>query len=176
LSSQAALLPINFDNELAIDWFNGRRTPDANQELKGAIMELSLGSDAPRVFRALVEATCFGAKSIVERFIDEGIPVKGIIGIGGVAKKSPFVMQMMADILGMPIRIIRSQHTCALGAAMFAAVVAGIYPDIEAAMPQMSLYGWSICSGIRCQPIHESGGQYQRNIQLMSRPEFTCRF
>ncbi|GGH00020.1 ribulokinase [Mucilaginibacter phyllosphaerae] len=137
LSRQAALLPVDEDNELAIDWFNGRRTPDANQELKGAISGLNLGSDAPRVFRALAEATCFGAKSIVDRFISEGIPVKGIIGIGGVAKKSPYVMQMMADVLGMPIRIHQFTHTCALGAAMFAAVVAGVYPDVETAMKAM---------------------------------------
>ena len=77
------------------------------------IAGLGLGSDAPRVFRALAEATCFGAKSIVDRFIEEGIPVKGIIGIGGVAKKSPFVMQMMADVLGLPIRIHQFKHTCA---------------------------------------------------------------
>jgi len=137
LSRQAALLPIEESNELAIDWFNGRRTPDADQTLKGAIIGLGLGSDAPRVFRALAEATCFGAKSIVDRFVNEGIPVKGLIGIGGVAKKSPFVMQMMADILGMPIRIHQFKHTCALGAAMFAAVVAGIYPTVEEAMAAM---------------------------------------
>jgi L-ribulokinase len=137
LSRQAALLSIDEDSELAIDWFNGRRTPDADQSLKGAITGLGLGSDAPRVFKALAEATCFGAKSIVERFVSEGIPVKGLIGIGGVAKKSPFVMQMMADILGMPIRIHQFKHTCALGAAMFAAVVAGIYPTVEEAMAAM---------------------------------------
>jgi len=137
LSKQAMLLPIEEDSELAIDWFNGRRTPDADQSLKGAITGLGLGSDAPRVFKALVEATCFGAKSIVERFVSEGIPVKGLIGIGGVAKKSPFVMQMMADVLGMPIRIHQFKHTCALGAAMFAAVVAGIYPTVEEAMGAM---------------------------------------
>ncbi len=137
LSRQASFLPIEEDSELAIDWFNGRRTPDADQSLKGAITGLGLGSDAPRVFKALVEATCFGAKSIVERFVSEGIPVKGLIGIGGVAKKSPFVMQTMADVLGMPIRIHQFKHTCALGAAMFAAVVAGIYPTVEEAMAAM---------------------------------------
>jgi L-ribulokinase len=134
LSKQAALLPRTDEDELAIDWLNGRRTPDANQELKGALSNLDLGSDAPRIFRALVEATCFGAKNIVDRFNAEGIPVKGIIGIGGVAKKSPFVMQTMANVLNMPIRIHQFEHTCALGAAMFAAVVAGIYPNVEAAM------------------------------------------
>ncbi|MNX76073.1 Ribulokinase [compost metagenome] len=128
------MLPKTDDDELALDWLNGRRTPDANQELKGAINNLDLGSDAPRIFRALVEATCFGAKNIVDRFRAEGIPVKGIIGIGGVAKKSPFVMQTMANVLNMPIRIHQFEHTCALGAAMFAAVVAGIYPNVEAAM------------------------------------------
>jgi len=137
LSKQAALLPKNEDDELGIDWFNGRRTPDANQELKGALSNLDLGTDAPRLFRALAEATCFGAKNIVDRFISEGIPVKGIIGIGGVAKKSPYIMQMMADVLNMPIRIHQFEHTCALGAAMFAAVVGGVYPTVEAAMTGM---------------------------------------
>jgi L-ribulokinase len=137
LSRQAALLPIEETNELAIDWFNGRRTPDADQSLKGAVIGLNLGTDAPRFFRAIAEATCFGAKSIVERMIDEGVPVKGLIGIGGVAKKSAFIMQMMADVIGMPIKIHQHTHTCALGAAMFAAVVADLHPNVEAAMHAM---------------------------------------
>ena len=137
LSRQAALLPIEETNELAIDWFNGRRTPDADQSLKGAVIGLNLGTDAPRFFRAIAEATCFGAKSIVERMIDEGVPVKGLIGIGGVAKKSAFIMQMMADIIGMPIKIHQHTHTCALGAAMFASVVAELHNDVEEAMAAM---------------------------------------
>jgi len=134
LSKAAALLPLEESNELATDWLNGRRTPDANQLLKGAFTGLNLGTDAPRMFRALVEATCFGAKKIVDRFNEEGIPVKGLIGLGGVAKKSPFIMQMMADIMGMPIRIHKSEQTCALGAAMFAATAAGVYKKVEDAM------------------------------------------
>ena len=134
LSKQAAALPLDENAELAIEWLNGRRTPDANQLLKASISGLSLGSDAPRVFRALAEATCFGAKSIVERFREEGVPVKGLIGIGGVARKSPYIMQMMADVMQMPIRIHQFEHTCALGAAMFAATAAGIYPDVQVAM------------------------------------------
>jgi len=137
LSKQAAALPLSNSAELAVDWFNGRRTPDANQLLKGSITALGLGSDAPRIFRALAEATCFGARNIVERFESEGVPVKGLIGIGGVAKKSPYIMQMMADVLQMPIRIHQFEHTCALGAAMFAATVAGIYPDVQQAMAAM---------------------------------------
>lgn len=134
LSLQASQLSEEEGVEVATDWLNGRRTPDANQELKGSLMGLSLGSDAPRIFRALAEATCFGAKRIVERFEEEGVPVKGIIGIGGVAKKSSYIMQMMADVLEMPIKIQKSEQTCALGAAIFAAVAAGLYTNVEEAV------------------------------------------
>ncbi|TYR34391.1 ribulokinase [Sphingobacterium phlebotomi] len=137
LGKQAEALPVTSGSELALDWFNGRRTPDADQTLKAALQGLNLGTDAPRIFRAMVEATCFGAKSIVDRFIDEGIPVKGIIGLGGVAKKSPYIMQTMADVINMPISVHKSEQTCALGAAMFAATAAGIYDKVEDAMKAM---------------------------------------
>ena len=137
LSLAAAQLPLNEKDELAVDWLNGRRTPDANQLLKAAISGLSLGTDAPRIFKALVEATCFGAKAIVDRFNNEGVPVKGLIGLGGVARKSPYIMQMMADVMNMPIRIHKSEQTCAAGAAMFAATAAGIYNKVEDAMAAM---------------------------------------
>jgi L-ribulokinase len=137
LSKQAEALPLEEYGELAIDWFNGRRTPDANHTLKGAISGLSLGSDAVKMYRALAESTCFGAKAIVDRFIEQGIPIKGLIGMGGVAKKSPFIMQMMADVIGMPIRIHKSEQTCALGAAMFAATVARVFEKVEDAMEAM---------------------------------------
>jgi L-ribulokinase len=117
---------------LALDWVNGRRTPDANQALKGALTGLTMGTSAPQVFRALVEAICYGSKQIVERFESEGIPIKQVIGIGGVAKKSAFVMQTLADVLDRPIKIAVSEQAPALGAAMYAAVAAGIYPDVLA--------------------------------------------
>lgn len=137
LSKRAAELPLDINSEVAIDWLNGRRTPDANQLLKGAFTGLDLASDAPRMFRALAEATCFGARRIVDRFNEQGVPVQGLIGVGGVARKSPFIMQMMAYVLNMPINIHRSEQTCAAGAAMFAATVAGIYPKVEDAMKAM---------------------------------------
>jgi L-ribulokinase len=137
LTKQAGALPLNENDELAIDWLNGRRTPDANQLLKGAMTGLNLGTDAPKLFKAWVEATCFGAKAIVDRFNKEGVPVKGLIGLGGVARKSPYIMQVMADVMNMSIRIHRSEQTCALGAAMFAATAAGIYPKVEDAMKAM---------------------------------------
>jgi L-ribulokinase len=116
---------------------NGRRTPDANQALHGALTGLSLGSDAPRIFKALVEATAFGSRMINERFISEGIRIDGVIAIGGVAKKNPFVMQIVADVLNMPIKVAASEQTCALGSAMAASVVAGIYKDVPAAQKAM---------------------------------------
>jgi L-ribulokinase len=137
LSKEAIKLPLNEKDEIAVDWLNGRRTPDANQLLKAAISSLNLGTDAPRIFKALVEATCFGAKAIVDRFNNEGVPVKGLIGLGGVAKKSPYIMQTMADVMNMPIRIHKSEQTCAAGAAMFAATTAGIYNKVEDAMAAM---------------------------------------
>ena len=137
LSKQASELSLEENSELAMDWMNGRRTPDANQLLKGGFTGLTLATDAPRMFRALVEATCFGAKKIVDRFNEEDIPVKGLIGLGGVAKRSPFIMQMMADVMNMPIRIHRSEQTCAAGAAMFAATAAGIHSKVEDAMAAM---------------------------------------
>ncbi len=137
LEKLAAKLEVSEHSELAIDWFNGRRTPDANQALTASIAGLDLGSDAVHVYRAVVEATCFGAKAIVERFVEQGIPVKGLIGLGGVARKSSFTMQMMADVMNMPIKIHKSEQTCALGAAMFAATAGGVYEKVEDAMHAM---------------------------------------
>jgi L-ribulokinase len=117
----------------ALDWMNGRRTPDADATLKGAITGLSLGSTAPKVFRSLVEATAFGSRRIAERFEEEGITIRDIIAIGGISKKSPFVMQVLSDVLGKPIRIASSEQTVALGAAMFAATAAGIFFDVPEA-------------------------------------------
>jgi L-ribulokinase len=137
LSEEASKLPIDESGVLAVDWLNGRRTPYANQLLKGAIVGLNLGTDAPKIFRALVEATAFGAKKIVDCFMMQDIPINGVIGLGGVAKKSPFILQVVCDVLNIPIKIPKSEQTCALGAAMFAAVAAGIYNSIDEAKKAM---------------------------------------
>jgi L-ribulokinase len=137
LSREAERIPLSVDGVLALDWMNGRRTPDADQSLKGAITGLGIGDGAPAIFRALVEATAFGSRRIVERFESEGVPIREVIGLGGVAKKSPFVMQTLADVLGRPIRVARSEQTCALGAAMFASVVAGVHATVGEAIERM---------------------------------------
>lgn len=137
LSQEAEKIPIAESGIVALDWMNGRRTPDANQALKGAIIGLNLGSDAPRIFRALVEATAFGSKAINDRFISEGIRIDGVIALGGVAKKSKLVMQIVADVLDMPIKVARSEQACALGTAMAAAVAAGVYENLGEAQAKM---------------------------------------
>jgi L-ribulokinase len=137
LSAAAEKINPGESTVLALDWMNGRRTPDANQNLKGAIMGLTLGTDAPAIFRALIESTAYGARSIVERFVEEGVRIDGVIALGGVAKKSPLVMQIVADVLNKPIKVASSDQAVALGSAMAAAVVAGVHPSIPAAQEAM---------------------------------------
>jgi L-ribulokinase len=138
LALQAANLPVTENDIIAIDWLNGRRTPDADHRLKGALLGLNLASDSVRVFKALVEATAYGSKNIADRFRREGVPIREVIAIGGVAKKSSFVMQILADVLEMPIKVASSEQACALGAAMFAAVASGIYPTLREAQLAMN--------------------------------------
>jgi L-ribulokinase len=137
LSAEAMQVPVEESTLISTDWLNGRRTPDADQNVTGTISGLNLGSTAPLIFRALVEATAYGSKAIADRFIENGIEIKSVVGIGGVAKKSPFVMQTMADVMNMPIKVARAEQTVALGAAMFAAVAAGLYATIEDAQKAM---------------------------------------
>ena len=137
LTREAQALKLSENDIVALDWMNGRRTPYADQNVKGMIAGLTLGSTAPEVFKALVEATAFGSRRIVEHMKAQGLHIDSVNGIGGISKKAPFVMQTLADVLNMPIRIVRSQQTCALGAAMFAAVAAGVYQDIMEAMKYM---------------------------------------
>ena len=138
LTEEAQKIPVGESALLATDWMNGRRTPDANQLLKGTIEGLTLGTTAPHIFRALVEATAFGSLAIVERFLSEGIRIDNVIGIGGIALKSPFVMQTLSDVLNMPIKVCKTDQACALGAAMFAATAAGMYSKVEDAQKAMS--------------------------------------
>lgn len=139
LSEEAAKVPVTESTVLATDWMNGRRTPDANQMVKGTITGLNLGSSAPLIFRALVEATAFGSKAIVDRFIENGVEIREIIGIGGISLKSPFVMQTLSDVLNMPIKVAKVEQACAFGTAMFAAVAAGVYTKVEDAQKAMGM-------------------------------------
>ena len=137
LTAEAEKIPLSESVPIALDWINGRRTPDANQEIKSAISNLSLGTKAPHLFKSLVNAICFGSKKIVDRFEEEGVKINSVIGIGGVARKSPYIMQTLANVLNKPIKIAASDQTPALGAAIYAAVAAGIYPNVIEASQKM---------------------------------------
>ncbi|WP_294507587.1 ribulokinase [uncultured Victivallis sp.] len=137
LEREAAAITPGSTGILAFDWFNGRRTPDANPHLRGGILGLNLGSSAPMVYRALAESTVFGARRIIERFREEGVPVRAVSAIGGIARKSPFIMQMCADVFHLPIKTPAADQACALGGAMFAAVAAKVHPDLNTAMEKM---------------------------------------
>jgi L-ribulokinase len=110
---------------LALDWNNGNRTILVDPRLTGLILGTTLHTTAPEVYRALIEATAFGARAIVERIKEYGVRVDSVICTGGIAEKNPMLMQIYADVLNCPMRTSASAQTCALGSAIAAAVVAG---------------------------------------------------
>lgn len=138
LAEKAAQIPVTEHDLIALDWINGRRTPDVDLTKKGVIAGITLGTSAPHIFKALVEATAFGSKAIMDRFIDQGVAIKQVIALGGISKKSAYVMQTLANILNVPIKVATSEQACALGSAMFAAVIGGVYQDIAQAQQAMS--------------------------------------
>ena len=159
LEKDAAALPI--ENTLTIDWMAGRRTPDVNPYLTGAIFGLNLGTTAPMVYRSLVEATIFGSRRIADRFAEEGVKVESIIAVGGISKKSKFVMQTFADILKMPIKVAKTEQACALGAAIFASVASGIHKDVLTAIKAMSTD-----FDAEYAPIPENSAKYDEKYKL----------
>jgi L-ribulokinase len=141
LSIEAGRLCAGESGLLALDWNNGNRTILVDQRLTGLLLGQTLYTTPAEVYRALVEATAFGALTIINRFEEYGVKVDQIVNCGGIAEKNPLVMQIYADVTGRPIRISRSAQTCALGAAIAGAVVAGKdaggfdnYSDAQSAM------------------------------------------
>lgn len=118
---------------IALDWFNGRRYPNTDDFQRSAITGLSLGMDAPYLYRGLVFGAVCGLYRLIESFEKQGIDIEKVIAVGGISKKSPYVMQMLSDLSDREICILDSDQTCAQGAAMYAAVASGIYKDLEMA-------------------------------------------
>lgn len=123
---------------LALDWNNGNRTVLVDPLLTGLLLGQTLHTTAAETYRALVEATAFGALTIINRFEEYGVAVREVVNCGGIAEKNPFVMQIYADVCNRPMKVSRSAQTCALGAAIFGAVVGGAYRSVEQAQRKMT--------------------------------------
>jgi L-ribulokinase len=138
LTAGAARLQPGESGLLALDWNNGNRTVLVDQRLTGLLLGQTLYTTPAEIYRALIEATAFGALTIINRFEEFGVKVEQIVNCGGIAEKNPLVMQIYADVTGRPMKVSRSAQTCALGAAIAGAVVAGAYPNCEAAQQRMT--------------------------------------
>ena len=133
LTEEAEKLPVTESDTVAADWLNGRRTPFADMTLKGGIAGITLATTPAQFYKSLVEATAFGSRAIMEHLEKEGVQVNEVIGVGGISLKSPYVMQTLSDIMGVPIKVAATQQAGALGAAMCAAVSAGVFHTMESA-------------------------------------------
>jgi L-ribulokinase len=138
LTEGAAKLHPGESGLLALDWNNGNRTILVDQRLTGLLVGQTLYTTPAEIYRALIEATAYGALTIINRFEEYGVKVEQVINCGGIAEKSPLVMQIYADVTGRPMKISRSAQTCALGSAIAGAVVAGVYKDYAAAQKAMT--------------------------------------
>lgn len=138
LTREAARLRPGESGLLALDWNNGNRTILVDPLLSGLLVGQTLHTSASEIYRALVEATAFGALTIINRFEEYGVAVKEIVNCGGIAEKNPFVMQVYADVCNRPMKISRSAQTCALGAALFGAVAGGAYKTVQQAQRKMT--------------------------------------
>ncbi len=138
LTAGAAKLRPGESGLLALDWNNGNRTVLVDQRLTGLLIGQTLYTTPAEIYRALIEATAFGALTIINRFEEYGVKIAQVVNCGGIAVKNPLVMQIYADVTGRPMKVSRSTQTCALGAAIAGAVVAGAYPDFASAQRRMT--------------------------------------
>jgi len=138
LTQDAARLEPGESGLVALDWNNGNRTILVDPLLTGLIVGQTLHTTASEIYRALIEATAFGALKIINRFEEYGVSVDQVINCGGIAGKNPLVMQIYSDVCDRPMRISRSAQTCALGAAIFGAVAAGKFASVEEAQACMT--------------------------------------
>jgi L-ribulokinase len=123
---------------LALDWNNGNRTVLVDQRLTGLILGQTLHTTQAEIYRALIEATAFGARMIIERIVEYGVPIERVVCAGGIAEKNGMLMQIYADVTGREMRVSGSSQACALGSAVGAAVLAGAHPDFTTAQAAMT--------------------------------------
>jgi L-ribulokinase len=137
LEREAAQQPVGAHGLLALDWWNGNRSTLVDADLSGLLVGATLGTRAPDIYRALIEATAFGTRMIIEAFEAQGIEVRSLVAAGGLPEKNALLRQIYADVTGRSFRLAGSAQSPALGAAIHAAVAAGIYPDVPAAAERM---------------------------------------
>jgi len=142
LTEKAAMLKPGQSGLIALDWNNGNRTILVDQRLTGMLVGQTLHTRPEEIYRALIEATAFGALTIINRFEEYGVKVTEVVNCGGIAEKNPMLMQIYADVTGREMKVSRSSQTCALGSAIAGAVVAGKaaggYESFAAAQAKMS--------------------------------------
>jgi L-ribulokinase len=138
LSAEAAKILPGESGLLALDWNNGNRTILVDQRLTGLLVGQTLYTTPAEVYRALIEATAFGALTIINRYEEYGVKIEQVVNCGGIAEKSAITMQIYADVTGRPMKVSRSAQTCALGSAIAAAVVAGAHKDYATAQKKMT--------------------------------------
>jgi L-ribulokinase len=161
LTKKAAQLKPGQSGLLALDWNNGNRTVLVDQRLTGLLVGQTLHTRPEEIYRALIEATAFGALTIINRFEEYGVKVNEVVNCGGIAEKNPMLMQIYADVTGREMKISRSAQTCALGSAVAAAVVGGAHPGFAEAQTAMC--------GIKdttFKPIPENQKVYQQLYAL----------
>lgn len=161
LSEAAAKLEPGESGLVALDWNNGNRTILVDPLLTGLLVGQTLHTTAAEIYRALIEATAFGALTIINRFEEYGVKVQEVINCGGIAEKNPLVMQIYADVCNRPMKISRSAQTCALGAAIFGAVAARAHPTIEVAQAAMTGFKEKVC-----EPIPAHAAVYRELYQI----------
>jgi len=137
LEQRASALQPGESGLLALDWWNGCRSVLMDSSLSGLLLGATLGTRPHEIYRALIEATAFGTRKIIEAFTTKGVAIDELYACGGLAQKNPLLLQIYADVTGRPIRVAASQQTCALGAAMHGALAAGIYPNMKKAAAKM---------------------------------------
>jgi L-ribulokinase len=138
LTAEAAKLKPGQSGLLALDWNNGNRTILVDQRLTGLLVGQTLYTTQAEIYRALIEATAFGARAIIERIKEYGVPIDRVVCAGGIAEKNPLLMQIYADITGCTMLVAGSSQACALGSAVSAAVLAGAHPDFPTAQKKMT--------------------------------------
>ena len=138
LSREASQLPPGSGGLLALDWWNGQRSPYVDDRLKGVMLGLTIRTTPAQQYRALMEATAYGTRLIVETFQKGGVAIRDVVACGGISKKNPLMLQIYADVLDRPIHIAREDQTTALGAAILAAAAAGLYETPAQAVRTMT--------------------------------------